>query len=63
MASFCCVSVTSGGSFAYLILFSEISSTKTDMNQECDASRHPPRSALLPGITKLSLPDSPTTYH
>ena len=60
MASFCCVSVTSG-SFAYLIV-SEISVIKTDMSQECDVSR---RSHISPssGITKLSLPDSPTTYH
>lgn len=40
MASFCCVSVTSG-SFANLTV-SEISNIKTDMSQECDVSRRPP---------------------
>lgn len=47
-------SLTSG-SFAYLIV-SGISNIKTDMSQEYDVSRHPPRSApLLALLSFLSL--------
>ena len=62
MASFCCIAVISG-SFAYLILFLKQATSKTDKSQECadvSISRRSLISALLPGITELSLPDFPT---